>query len=147
MVGARRAAVLTCVFLLVVASHWFACMIALTASLHDSADETWLGANIYGLCGPVHELVDQNVANCPNLSVGKFYVDAFSWSVLVIVGAGGTDACAFTRPRAESRDAHPRSSLMRPAPCVPPLVEKAHAVRTLHRSAAAHRHNARGRTH
>ena len=41
---------LKCAFLLLFGSHWFACIIALQASLHSNVDETWVGEDRYMLC-------------------------------------------------------------------------------------------------
>ena len=42
--------VLQCIFTLVIGSHWYACVIALQASLHTSPVETMLGPGMYGFC-------------------------------------------------------------------------------------------------
>ena len=97
--------VIKCAFMLFVSSHWFACIIALQAQLHENIEHTWLGAEAYGLCVPWtltqgqqssnpvvrRVLQEQPLGACPNLSVSSLYLAAFSWSVMVITGTGGTD--------------------------------------------------------
>ena len=39
-----------CIVRLLIAVHWFACVIALQASLHGSAQDTWMGEDYYGYC-------------------------------------------------------------------------------------------------
>ena len=76
-----------CVFLLLVAAHWYACVIGLTVSLMDgNGKDTWL--QHWSLCrstgpGPILESCD--------IELGDFYASALSWSFMVITGTGGTD--------------------------------------------------------
>ena len=82
--------VLRCLILLAITSHWFACIIALAAGLHVSADETWVGARLYGLCdreGGVR-VPNPPLPSCPNLGVGSWYLAAMSWAVLILTGSG-----------------------------------------------------------
>jgi len=103
--------VIKCVFITAFGAHWYACIIALQASLHASIDQTWMGDQLYGLCGEsdLHQnqrrierfganqtslAVSMSVAplpSCSSLGIGEWYVAALSWSVLVITGCGGTD--------------------------------------------------------
>ena len=39
-----------CIGGVLLAAHWYGCIIALEASLHSAAGETWLGPDLYGLC-------------------------------------------------------------------------------------------------
>ena len=71
-----------------------ACIIALSASLHTTVDETWVGAKLYDLCDdkelkPV--LLNPPLTSCPTLGTGSWYLAALSWSVLILTGSGGTD--------------------------------------------------------
>lgn len=85
-------------------SHWYACVIALSASLHSSAHETLAGEELYGLCGapqkpPIESGgtaaaasgVQEVLAGCSRLSLGKWYLATYAWSVFIITGTGGTD--------------------------------------------------------
>ena len=87
--------VLTVVFALVTLSHWYACIIALGASMHVDVDSTWVGSQLYGLCNPdvdTTRLVRPGpLAGCESLSTERFYLAALSWSVMIITGTGGTD--------------------------------------------------------
>jgi len=86
--------VMKCVLGLAISSHWFACIIALTASLHSHADETWVGANLYGICdrgGQLVPVLDPPLPSCPSLSVDTYYLAAMSWAVLILTGSGGSD--------------------------------------------------------
>ena len=89
--------VLQCVFMLLCASHWYACIFALQAGLHEEVDQTWLGAQLYDLCdtgAPLEAAVPEGsppLPACPHLSIGSWYLASLSWAVLVITGCGGTD--------------------------------------------------------
>lgn len=104
--------VLRCVLLLLLSSHWYACIIALSAGLHASIDETWVGQHLYGLCqddrflpkplraegaandvdGLGHRMpLSMPLPGCPNLGIGSWYLAALSWAVLILTGSGGTD--------------------------------------------------------
>ena len=68
--------VLTVVFALVTLSHWYACIIALGASMHVDVDSTWVGSQLYGLCNPdvdTTRLVRPGpLAGCESLSTERF---------------------------------------------------------------------------
>ena len=92
--------VLECVITLVMAAHWYACIIALQASLHSAPDRTWLGPGAYGYCVPAVlkqgtdqalDALDHSVPVCGDVHIGKLYLASFSWSTMVITGTGGTD--------------------------------------------------------
>ena len=73
--------------------HWYACIIALTASMHNDVEETWVGSNLYGLCNndrPVRPGAIIPLANC-NIDLFSWYLAALSWAMMVITGTGGTD--------------------------------------------------------
>mmetsp|Transcript_11138 Transcript_11138/g.28549 ORF Transcript_11138/g.28549 Transcript_11138/m.28549 type:complete len:790 (-) Transcript_11138:107-2476(-) len=83
-------------FAVLLAAHWYACIFALQASLHNSPSDTWLG--IYGYCdGPIEGNWTHNDGNaieleCPGLSLSRWYIAAFAWATMIITGTGGTDA-------------------------------------------------------
>ena len=90
---------LQCLLLLIFASHWFACIIGLQASLHNSVHDTIAGKNLYDLCGdedaePVRKVAlgaEFVLAGCTRLSTAGWYLSAFSWSIMILTGTGGTD--------------------------------------------------------
>jgi hypothetical protein len=81
----------------------FACIIALEAGLHSSVHDTWLGSELYNLCGEnmnnQGSQPDGIVEACSRLDIGSWYVAAYSWSIMVITGA--------VRARAESNALSP----------------------------------------
>ena len=95
-------AVMQIFFMLLGSAHWYACIMALQASLHPSPQLTWMGTMKYDFCdeyevgsGGSNAIAAESsaiaVIGCANLDVGTWYWAAFSWSVLVITGTGGTD--------------------------------------------------------
>ena len=83
-----------------IGAHWYACVMALEASLHDSPEPTWLGSERYGYCkDPVMPSASVtpstsaglSIAGCGDVNPGSLYLGAFSWSLMVITGTGGTD--------------------------------------------------------
>jgi hypothetical protein len=95
-------AVMQIFFMLLGSAHWFACIMALQASLHPSPQLTWIGKMKYDFCdeyevgsGRSNAITAESsaiaVSGCATLDVGTWYWAAFSWSVLVITGTGGTD--------------------------------------------------------
>ena len=93
---------LQCMLLLFFVAHWFACIIALQASLHPSVHDTIAGKYLYGLCTGEGVNVGQPMASepvdaafilagCPQLNTASWYLAAVSWSIMVITGTGGTD--------------------------------------------------------
>jgi len=83
-----------------IGAHWYACVMALEASLHDSPEPTWLGSERYGYCkDPVVPSASMtpttsaglSIAGCGGADPGSLYLGAFSWSLMVITGTGGTD--------------------------------------------------------
>ena len=87
---------LKCVFMLFFSAHWYACIIALQATMAGNIDTTWMGSGGWEVCargdgqnpnGPLISGFDQ----CSYLSVGWWYLDALTWSTMVITGTGGTD--------------------------------------------------------
>ena len=95
--------IISCVALLICSAHWYACIISLTAALHERIDDTWLGSHLYGLCEPREEGAGPitgdrpiagygPIAGCAFLSLGGWYLAAFSWSVMIITGTGGKRA-------------------------------------------------------
>lgn len=89
---------LQCVIGIFITAHWYACTIALEASLHTAAEHTWLGPDFYGICSGSWELELSNstgerqvLPGCEGVGSGRLYLAAFSWSIMVITGTGGTD--------------------------------------------------------
>ena len=93
---------LVCFFGLVIAAHWYACVLAMMASLHDHAENTWLGD--YNFCNQEHRdyLVDSglkgsirgvavSLGGC-EIDVGTLYASSWALAVLIITGTGGSDA-------------------------------------------------------
>jgi len=97
-----------------VASHWYACVIALQASLHADPHLTWLGPELYSFCEGsfpnsssigVSDIEGDNslaLAGCHGLGVGTWYLASFSWSIMVITGTGGTDFFPSNKSDAET---------------------------------------------
>ena len=87
--------VLQCVILLVCGAHWYACVIALQASLHADINETWMGEELYAICAKpassATHLGSSGLPGCEHLSIDEWYLSSFSWSVMIITGTGGTD--------------------------------------------------------
>jgi len=102
--------------MLLLSAHWYACIMALEASMHDSPQDTWLGVRRYEFCDVLSDLSALNapatppsppgvigagiasvthggsgLAECSNLGISSWYLAAFSWSIMVITGTGGTD--------------------------------------------------------
>ena len=97
-----------CSFAIIVAAHWYACIIALHASLLPSPNESWLGADFYGFCdaptvgeasafttsGAEGELTASALPGCEAekvLTVGAWYLASLAWSIMILTGTGGTD--------------------------------------------------------
>jgi len=94
------------VTLMSLSAHWYACLIALQAVLHDDPAGTWLGLQGHCESTPIADRLKEldlphlsNISTsqvfgiqCSELSPGRFYLAAFSWSCMVITGLGGTDA-------------------------------------------------------
>ena len=118
--------VVRCVVSLLIACHWAACIIALTASMHDDPSDTWMGPGLYDFCrdgaGASSDAVSLGPAcdrqassescetammiswldKCPSLAIGTWYMAAFSWSTMVITGTGGTDFYPSSRSQLET---------------------------------------------
>ena len=87
---------LSCVFTLLIMGHWFACLIALQATLHSHPEDTWIGERAYALCdamAAVGRPADAPVLipGCENLSLPSWYLASLCWALMVITGTGGTD--------------------------------------------------------
>lgn len=84
-----------CCVILLLSAHWYACCMALQASLHPDPQRTFMGENYYNLCVPSAPGATPDqfgpLAGCEGLSLGTFYMSSFSWSIMVITGTGGTD--------------------------------------------------------
>lgn len=101
---------LECLIAVLLSAHWYACIFALQATLHDSPMDTWLG--FYGYCagpspaGPSAPAgtppATGLTSECAGLQVGTFYLAAFSWSTMVITGTGGTGAYPSPESAAET---------------------------------------------
>ena len=90
---------MACVLAVVLSAHWYACIFALQASIHDSPSDTWLG--VYGYCedpmapaSGANSLVGRSAfeVECPGLGTGEWYAASFAWAIMIITGCGGTDA-------------------------------------------------------
>ena len=85
--------VLQCFLVILFSSHWFACIIALQASLHSSVHSTLAGSELYKLCGGSDSAhaegsvkgsetsVDSYdvLAGCTGMSIGQWYLASYSW--------------------------------------------------------------------
>jgi hypothetical protein len=81
--------VIKCLVYLLVAAHWYACIFALQASLHVSAQDTWLGKDYYAFCSlPGNENTLPTYCGPTGLSAGEWYVASFAWSTMIITGTG-----------------------------------------------------------
>ena len=96
-----------CSFAIVVAAHWYACIIALHASLLPSPNDSWLGADFYGFCdnptitvassaagggGADGVLTVSALPGCEAekvLTVGTWYIASLAWSIMILTGTGG----------------------------------------------------------
>lgn len=90
---------LQCCCELFIATHWYACFFSLQAAMAGNIEDTWLGSSMFAYCEseestpspyipPSKEL--SALEGCPGLNVGSWYLAAFSWSIMVITGTGGT---------------------------------------------------------
>lgn len=83
------------IVLMFLACHWYACVLALQAVLHDDPAVTWLG--VQGHCSSVPITIPPGASlsvfekQCPELDLSSFYLAAFATSALIITGLGGTD--------------------------------------------------------
>ena len=95
-----------CVLALLLGAHWFSCVIALQASMHANIDDTIIGSHLYGFCvlGSKDGVVQTKGSfnDCENLGVGTYYLAAFSWSMMILTGTGGTDFYPSSRSDAET---------------------------------------------
>ncbi|KOO32278.1 voltage-gated ion channel superfamily [Chrysochromulina tobinii] len=78
--------ILTCLLLVTIGSHWFACIIGIQTNLHDELQDTWLGADKWGYCRAGDE-------PCSIAEIGRaqFYIASLTWGMTIITGTGGTD--------------------------------------------------------
>ena len=96
--------ILWCIVRLLVSVHWFACIFALQAALHDSAKHTWRSKSFYDYCDDDVQGWDDAADRqpqppadvehdewCPGLGAGTWYLASFTWSLMIITGTGGTD--------------------------------------------------------
>jgi len=108
--------VIWCIVRLLLSSHWFACIFALQATLHEDAQSTWLGEDYYHYCHLEVEDVKRRMYGppaspppvppaapgtfikeeppafvCDGLGASEWYLAAFTWAVMIITGVGGTD--------------------------------------------------------
>ena len=105
-----------CVVRLLIGTHWYACIIALQASLHASPEETWMSSHYYDYCGhgslpsqdapqapPPPPLQPYTTEEwCPGIDPGSWYVAAFTWALMIITGTGGTDFYPSSRSTIET---------------------------------------------
>ena len=90
-----------CVLLLLFFSHWFACSIALQASLHSSVHQTLAGTEMYALCdepsaasSAAGSSAESVLAECSGLGIEAWYLACYSWSIMVIMGTGNPNGGA-----------------------------------------------------
>ena len=107
--------VYTCTMLLVLGSHWYACVIGMQTALHENPARTWLGTSRYGYCLDARingsftldpeaaREIDEGAATaariadsppldgCSTMSLTSWYIASFTWATLLITGTGGTD--------------------------------------------------------
>ena len=76
----------TCLLLVTIGSHWFACIIGIQTNLHNELQDTWLGADKWGYCRTRDE-------SCTIAEIGRaqFYIASLTWGMTIITGTGGTD--------------------------------------------------------
>lgn len=87
-----------CLMAVLLTAHWYACIFALQATLHESPADTWLG--VYGYCEEAFYPPNETRPDaeevfsieCPGLKTSEWYIAAFAWASMVITGTGGTDA-------------------------------------------------------
>ena len=83
---------LQCSFILFFSAHWYACIIALDASMHSSVQQTWMGADMYNLCDPNgSDAMPGHLEGCEHLDISSWYLASIAWSLMIITGTGGTD--------------------------------------------------------
>ena len=100
-----------CLLTVLISAHWYACVMALEASLHPHPASTWLGPGAYGYCERQYlektedgdflsakdafNIDDASntgpLAHCRETSLFTLYLASFSWATMVISGTGGTD--------------------------------------------------------
>jgi hypothetical protein len=82
--------ILQCLLVLLLVSHWYACIIALQATLHTSVAHTWLAR--YAVCNPTVEVTNGALLDaCDGLDMGLWYLSSFAWAAMIMTGTGGTD--------------------------------------------------------
>ena len=117
-----------CIVRLLIAVHWYACIIALQASLHQSPEQTWMSSHYYDYCTSIgdvdigsqppasplapdaRDFPGTNASSrsgreeewCPGLHPGEWYIAAFTWSLMIITGTGGTDFYPSSRSTTET---------------------------------------------
>ena len=100
-----------CLLTVLLSAHWYACIMALEASLHPHPAATWLGPGSYRYCEREYlertededyltakeafDIADSAgtgpLAHCRETSLFTLYLASFSWATMVISGTGGTD--------------------------------------------------------
>ena len=91
---------LMCLFGLAIAAHWYSCVLVMMASLHASAEHTWLGD--FSFCTEAHRLALEmgeegsirgaaiKLTGC-EVDLGTLYASGISLAVMLITGTGGSD--------------------------------------------------------
>lgn len=87
--------------LVLITAHWFACIIALQASLQPSPLDSWLGPDLYAFCNELDELGNATalsmlraspIEGCAtHLTAPSWYLASLAWAIMVLTGTGGTD--------------------------------------------------------
>ena len=86
------------------AAHWYACILALQATLHDDLAATWLGHQRHCHNLPMSGVglnltaTERFSMQCPEFEIGTFYLVAFSWSAMILTGFGEVSYVDASRP-------------------------------------------------
>ena len=112
--------IIRCIVMLFLSAHWYACIFALQATMHDSPRQTWMGQDLYAICPltlpdaqPASELDANSTAAaygtemeffqlCGHIDFGSWYLASFTWAAMIITGTGGTDFYPSVRSDAET---------------------------------------------
>jgi len=88
-----------CLVLVLLGAHWYSCVMALQTSMHGSPQDTWISEDRYNFCeedattdsAALVASSDVSVNGCESLTIGRWYIASFTWSIMIITGTGGTD--------------------------------------------------------
>jgi hypothetical protein len=89
-------------FSVLLVAHWFACVFALSATLHRHPRDTWWGQR-WGFCATLTNTdPDAGFMEACGLTASRFYVASFTWAMLIVTGTGGTDS--FPNPNSDAEN-------------------------------------------